>query len=156
MSTPKRKTLTGRGTVGKTAVVGAKDRKTKRVAAQVVESTDGATLQRFVVDNAEWDAQIYTDDACAYRALANHQSVKHSAGQYVDGQIHTNGVESFWWMLKRAHKGSFHKMSKKHLQRYVNEFAGRHNIREMDTVTQMAFIARRLMGKRLPYADLIA
>ena len=156
MSTAKRKTLTGRGTVGKTAVVGAKDRKTKRVSAQVVESTDGATLQRFVVDNAEWDAEIYTDDACAYRALANHQAVKHSAGQYVDGQIHTNGVESFWSMLKRAHKGTFHKMSPKHLQRYVNEFAGRHNIRDLDTRTQMAFIARKLMGKKLSYADLIA
>ena len=111
----KRKTLTGRGTVGKTAVVGATDRKSNRVAAQVVESTNGATLQRFVMDNAEWDAKIYTDDACAYRALANHASVKHSAGQYVDGQIHTNGVESFWSMLKRAHKGTIHKLSPKHL-----------------------------------------
>ena len=156
MSNAKRKTLTGRGTVGKTAVVGAKDRATKRVAAKVVNLTDGATLQRFVVDNAEFDAEIYTDDASAYRALANHQSVKHSAGQYVDGQIHTNGVESFWAMLKRAHKGTFHKMSPKHLQRYVNEFAGRHNIRELDTMTQMAFIARKLMGKRLSYQDLIA
>ena len=156
MSNAKRKTLTGRGTVGKTAVVGAKDRRTKRVSAQVVENTDGATLQRFVVDNTEWDAKIYTDDACAYRALANHASVKHSAGQYVDGQIHTNGVESFWSMLKRAHKGTFHKMSPKHLQRYVNEFAGRHNIRGLDTATQMALIARKMMGKKLFYADLIA
>ena len=156
MSNAKRKTLTGRGTVGKTAVVGAKDRKTKRVSAQVVENTDGATLQRFVVDNADWQAQVYTDDASAYKSLANHASVKHSAGQYVDGQIHTNGVESFWSMLKRAHKGTFHKLSPKHLQRYVNEFAGRHNIREMDTLTQMAFIARRMMGKRLKYQYLIA
>ncbi len=74
----------------------------------------------------------------------------------VDGQIHTNGVESFWSMLKRAHKGMFHKLSHKHLQRYVNEFCGRHNIREMDTLTQMRFIARKLMGKHLKYQDLIA
>ena len=59
-------------------------------------------------------------------------------------------------MLKRAHKGTFHKLSPKHLQRYVKEFAGRHNIREMDTLTQMAFIARKLMDKHLSYADLIA
>lgn len=59
-------------------------------------------------------------------------------------------------MLKRAYKGTFHKMSPKHLQRYVNEFACRHNIREMNTTTQMAFVARRLMGKHLPYAKLIA
>ena len=146
----------GRGTVGKTAVVGAKDRKTKRVAAQVVAKTDQATLQKFVVDNADWQAQVYTDSASAYKGLPNHAAVAHSAGQYVDGQIHTNGVESFWSMLKRAHKGTFHKMSPKHLQRYVNEFAGRHNIRELDTRTQMAFIARKLMGKKLSYADLIA
>ncbi len=74
----------------------------------------------------------------------------------MDGQIHTNGVESFWSMLKRAHKGTFHKMSAKHLQRYVNEFAGRHNIRQLDTLSQMAFIAQRQMEKRLKYQDLIA
>ena len=50
---------------------------------------------------------------------------------------HTNDVESFWCMLKRAHKGTFHKMPPKHLDRYVQEFAGRHNIRDMDTATQM-------------------
>ena len=59
-------------------------------------------------------------------------------------------------MLKRAHKGTFHKLSPKHLHRYVNEFAGRHNIRELDTMTQMTFIVRKLMGKRLKYQDLIA
>ena len=84
----------GRGTVGKTAVVGAKDRKTNHVAAQVVERTDQATLQRFVVDHADWQAQVYTDSASAYKGLPNHSAVAHSAGQYVDGQIHTNGVES--------------------------------------------------------------
>ena len=156
MHAAKRKELTGRGGADKTAVVGAKDRKTNRVAAKVVERTDGPTLQGFVVDNAEWDAEIYTDDATAYRALANHSTVKHSAGQYVDGQIHTNGVESFWSMLKRAHKGTFHKLSPKHLQRYVNEFAGRHNIRELGTLSQMAVLAARMGGKRLQYATLIA
>ncbi len=69
--------------------------------------------------------------------------------------IHTNGVESFWSMLKRAHKGTFHKMPPKHLQRYVNEFAGRHNIRELDTIDQMAVIASRLDRKLLPYQELI-
>jgi len=151
-----RKELTGRGGADKTAVVGAKDRKTNRVAAKVVERTDGATLKGFVADNAERDAKIYTDEARAYQGLPNHSAVSHSAGQYVDGQIHTNGVESFWSMLKRAHKGTFHKMSPKHLQRYVNEFAGRHNIRELGTMAQMSFVAARLEGKRLPYAALIA
>ena len=59
-------------------------------------------------------------------------------------------------MLKRAHKGTFHKLSRKHLQRYVNEFAGRQNIRDMDTIDQMGHIVARLIGKRLMYRELIA
>ena len=69
---------------------------------------------------------------------------------------HTNGIESFWSMLKRAHKGTFHKISPKHLDRYVQEFAGKHNIRELDTADQMTAVAAGLIGKRLMYNDLIA
>ena len=66
-----------------------------------------------------------------------------------------NGIESLWSMLKRAHKGTFHKLSPKHLDRYVQEFAGRHNIREQDTIDQLASIARGMKGKRLTYKALI-
>ena len=156
MPVAKRRALKGRGTVGKTAVVGAKDRRSNQVVAKVVQRTDQPTLHGFVAENAHWMAEVYTDEARAYKGLANHRAVNHSAGQYVNGQIHTNGVESFWSMLKRAYKGTFHHLSPKHLQRYVNEFAGRHNIRELDTAVQMSFVARRLMGRRLPYAELIA
>ena len=69
---------------------------------------------------------------------------------------HTNGIESFWVLLKRGYYGTYHKMSNKHLGRYVNEFAGRYNIRPLDTMTQMARVARSLSGKRLSYAALIA
>lgn len=69
--------------------------------------------------------------------------------------IHTNGVESFWSMLTRAHKGTFHRLSAKHLQRYVNEFAGRHNIRDLDTIRQMEHIVAKMVGKRLMYRDLV-
>ena len=69
---------------------------------------------------------------------------------------HTNGIESFWAMLKRAHKGTFHKISPKHLDRYVQEFAGKHNIRELDTIAQMAAVAAGLIGKNLLYRELIA
>ena len=58
-------------------------------------------------------------------------------------------------MLKRAHKGTFHKMSRKHLNRYVDEFAGRHKIRELDTINQMKNIAVGMVGKRLEYKELI-
>ena len=163
MSNAKRKELegTGRGPVGKTAVVGAKDRETGQVAARVIERTDGETLRGFVDDHAAPGAALYTDDATAYRGSGRpHEAVKHSAAEYVryleDQTVHTNGVESFWSMLKRAHKGTFHRLSPKHLQRYVNEFAGRHNLRERDTIDIMARIAGLMIGKRLMYRDLIA
>ena len=156
MSNRQRAALEGRGPVGKTAVVGVKDRATGHVAARVVSRTDAETLQGFVLDHAAPDAEIYTDEAAAYRGLPNHDSVKHSVGEYVDGKVHTNGVESFWSMLKRAHKGTFHKISPKHLQRYVSEFAGKHNIRDSDTITQMRNTVARLVGRNLFYRDLIA
>ena len=62
----------------------------------------------------------------------DHNSVKHSSGEYVDGEVHTNGIESFWALIKRAHKGTFHHISPKHLNRYVCEFAGRYNERNLD------------------------
>ena len=65
-------------------------------------------------------------------------------------------MESFWSMLKRAHKGTFHKISPKHLDRYVAEFAGRHNVRDADTLDQMAAVASSMDGKRLRYSDLTA
>ena len=151
-----KKQKAGRGPVGKTAVVGAKDRATGQVAARVVEHTDRETLQGFVVEHIADGAAVYTDEASAYDGLLNHESVKHSVGEWVRGVAHTNGVESFWSMLKRAHKGVYHKLSAKHLQRYVNEFAGRHNIREMDTLEQMQHVVAMLVGKRLMYRDLIA
>ena len=69
---------------------------------------------------------------------------------------HTNGMESFWSTIERAHKGVFHKFSKKHLDRYVQEFVARHNLRERDTIDIMAATAEGGIGKRLRYKDLIA
>ena len=148
----------GRGTVGKTAVVGARDRETNRIDAEVVESTDGATLQGFVYRRTGPGATVYTDEAAAYKGLVgvNHESVKHSVGEYVDGQAHTNGLESFWSLLKRGYHGTYHKMSERHLGRYVNEFSGRHNIRNMDTIDQMGYVAEHMVGKRLSYKELTA
>ena len=67
------------------------------------------------------------------------------------GKAHTNGVESFRSMLKRAHMGTFHKMSPKHLDHCVQEFAGRHNVGESDTLDQMRDVVSRLMGRTLGY-----
>ncbi len=158
MSNAKRKELTGRGTVGKAAVAGVKDRETNRVAARRMEATDASALQTFVRDHVEPGATLYTDEAAAYRGMSEytHEAVNHSVKEFVRGMATTNGMESFWAMLKRGYQGTYHKFSEKHLDRYVGEFAGRHNIREADTEDQMAIVARQTVGKRLRYKDLTA
>ena len=147
----------GRGVVGKTAVVGMKSRETNQVQAQVVDRTDKETLQGFVTANTTPDTIVYTDEARAYSGLPReHLAVKHGVGKYVRDQAHTNGMESFWSMLKRGYTGTFHHMSPKHLHRYVGEFEGRHNDRPLDTIDQMEKMVRDAAGKRLPYHELIA
>ncbi len=160
MSKAKRKAQTGRGTAGKTAVVGMKDRDTNRVRAEVVATTDTATLEGFVAHHARTGATVYTDEAAAYRGLSDlcyrHESVQHSTGEYVRDTAHTNGMESFWSLLKRGYVGIYHKISPKHLGRYVAEFRGRHNIRSADTRVQMARLVEGMVGKRLRYHRLVA
>ncbi len=159
MSNAKRRKLkgTGRGSVGKAVVAGVKDRETKQVQAEVVDNTDSGTLRSFVVRHVEGGATVYTDDAAAYAGLPfKHGTVRHSVSEYVRGIAHTNGIESFWSMLKRGYKGIYHKMSYKHLNRYVQEFVHRNNIRGMDTVNQMDHIVVSMQGKRLRYSDLVA
>lgn len=152
-----KKLKAGRGPVGKTAVVGAKDRDTNKVQAEVVKDTDAVTLQSFIVDNVQLGGVVYTDDSRAYASLPfPHATVKHSVSEYVDGKAHTNGIESFWAMLKRGYHGVYHRMSVKHLNRYITEFQSRHNHRPLDTIQQMQAIAQDMVGKRLRYADLIA
>lgn len=151
-----KKLRAGRGPVGKTPVAGAKDRSTGRVSASVVPAVDGPTLRGFVEDRIADGLTVYTDEARAYLGLPNHEAVKHGVGEYVRGQAHTNGIESFWSLLKRGYQGTYHHMSPAHLDRYVTEFAGRHNAREADTIDQMAFIARGIVGKRLRYKELTA
>jgi len=147
----------GRGAVDKTPVVGARDRASGKVSARVVSHVDSLTLHEFIWQRALPGATIYTDDHAGYRGLPfPHEVVKHSLGEYVRDDAHTQGIESFWAMLKRAHKGTFHKISPKHLQRYVNEFAGRHNVRDADTADQMRDLCGRLVGRRLMYRDLVA
>ena len=147
----------GRGTVGKTAVVGARDRETNDIDAEVTEKVYGKTLKNFVERHADKGSDVYTDDATAYQEMTNvrHRTVKHSSGQYVHYNVHTNGIESFWSMFKRGFYGTYHKMGVQHLQRYINEFVGRHNVRELDTAEQMGRVVTGMVGKRLRYQDLV-
>ena len=99
-----KKLRAGRGAVGKAIVVGAKDRDTNRVSATVVKGTDAKTLQGFVGDHAAKGATVYTDDHGGYQGMPfEHETVKHSISEYVNGMAHTNGIESFWALLKRGY-----------------------------------------------------
>ena len=156
MHRAQRERLTGRGGSDKTAVAGVRDRATKRVRAAVIERVDGPTLKGFVAEHTAEGATVYTDEASAYTGLANREAVAHGVGEYVSGQAHVNGMESFWSMLKRGYVGTYHRMSPEHLGRYVGEFEGRHNNRDRNTADQMSAMVLGAEGKRLRYADLIA
>ena len=137
-----------------------KDRETNQIRAQVVAATDKAALQGFVAHHARTGATVCTDEAAAYQGLPalcyRHARVQHSTGEYVRETVHTNGMESFWSLLKRGYIGVYHKMSPKHLGRHVAEFRGRHNIRQADTRFQMARVVEGMAGKRLRYHTLMA
>ncbi len=158
MPNAKRRAATGRGPVDMSKVVGIRDRETNRVRARVIQSADARTLQGFVRANTAPGATVYTDEWPAYRGMAEfrHEAVNHSVSEFVRGQASTNGIESFWSVLKRAHKGVYHKFSAKHLHRYVADFAGKHGVRGRDTADQMAALAAGMAGKRLTYKALIA
>ena len=151
-----KKRKSGRGTVGKAPVVGLKDRATGKVKAHAVRTTDRMTVQSFILDNTDTQAMVYSDDAAQYRGIPRkHESIAHSVGEYVRAKATTNGIESFWAMLKRGQDGVYHHYSGKHLDRYVTEFTGRHNDRPLDTRSQMEAVAKGMVGKRLTYQELV-
>ena len=159
MSNAQRKTLAevgaGRGTVGKTPVAGSPDRDTNQIAAEVVPSTAKPVPQAFVDSHMTNAAVVYTEAPSVYDDLPNpHEAVNHSLMEYVRGDVYTNGMESFRSMLKREHKASVTRLSPKHLDRYAQEFAGRHNIRNTDTLQQMDVMVHTLEGRHITYADL--
>ena len=84
-----------------------------------------------------------------------HKTVRHSAGEYIRDMAHTNGIESFWSLLKRGYIGVYHYMSEDHLHRYVNEFSFRHNTSKVGTLNFINMTIDRMVDKRLTYKDLI-
>ena len=124
---------------------------------QVVPDVKKKTVQDFVMENTAEGSTVYSDEAHAYRNMPNrrHEALRHSVGEYVRGMAHTNGLESHWAMLRRGHDGIFHHFSPKHLQRYVNEFTGRHNDRDSDTIDMMTHRVRNMESKGLWYKDLV-
>ena len=151
----KRKHL-GRGPVGKQPVVAVISRDTGEVRAMPVDSTDRVTLHEFIKANVAHGNIVYTDEARAYNGLVGyeHETVNHSAGEYVRAMAHTNGVESFWALLRRGYIGTFHHFSIKHAHRYVNEFSERHSTRHMEAMERFGHFVRLMVDKRLTYAEL--
>ena len=153
-----KKLKSGRGAIGKTAVVGIYERESKEVVAKPTESTSADALQSYIHANVERGSTTYTDGSTAYTDLnigGKHESVNHSAGEYVRGMAPTNGIELFWALLKRGYYGTFHYMNNKHLHRYINEFATRHNRRGWNSQAQMDQSIRETFGKTLGYKGLV-
>jgi len=116
----KKRLKAGGGTVGKVIVAGARDRATGKVRTRIVGDAKPKTLQNSVKENAAKGADVYTDDLFAYKGIPfNHEIVKHGIKQYVNGKASTNGIESFWAIFKRAHKGTFHTYVGQHGKRCV-------------------------------------
>lgn len=153
-----KKLRAGRGTVGKQAVVGIRDA-SGEVRAEPVEATSRAVLHPFIQRNAAPGVTVVSDQWKGYKGLEakgfTHVSVNHSVGEYIKGKAHTNGIESFWSLLKRGYIGIYHYMSEKHLHRYVKEFSFRHNTAQVGTMQFIEMTIARMDGKRLTYKGLI-
>jgi transposase-like protein len=123
----------GRGAAGKTPVAGLIERDGK-VDATVVPDCKAVSLVPNIVAKVEPGSTIYTDELGSYNKLTaigfNHDTVRHNAGEFVRGEVHTNGMESFWAQFKRSVHGTFHHISPQHSQKYLNEFAYRNNHRQ--------------------------
>ena len=150
--------IKGTGGKGKTPVFGMKSR-TGEVRAQVVASVGMVDLHKEIKSNVAQGATLYTDGWVAYRGLSamfKHTTVDHMAKEYVNGDCHTNGIESFWALFKRGYHGVYHQMSKKHLQRYVNEFAFRLNRRTQSMQSVFSDVVSNIAkSSQLPYKTLI-
>jgi transposase-like protein len=144
----------GRGT--KKAPVVALVQRNGIVKSQTMESITGKNLKEFIRNNVDNTSEIMTDDFKAYKTLRKefkHQSVNHSIGQYVRGNVHTNTIEGYFSLLKRGITGVFHHVSKKHLHRYLTEFDFRYNMRSIKDSDRTCAVIPGIEGKRLLYRD---
>jgi transposase-like protein len=148
---------------GKAVVMGMLDRDLRQVRAKVVPNVKRETLQREVMNEVKHGSRVYTDEHIGYDNLHHrfvHDVVNHME-RYVDGQIHTNGIENFWSLLKRTLRGTYVAVEPYHLERYVDEQVFRFNNRggkkKEDRITDAERFSKALtqiVGKRLTYAEL--
>jgi len=151
----------GRNWKDKIPIWGARERDGKRdgsLIAQVVSNTQKNTLEQIIKNNIELGSTVYTDEWLAYQGLSkwfNHQWVNHSAKQYVNEKATTNRVENAWSHLKRSIYGIYHQISRKHAQKYVDEFTFRFNTRKHSKQERFNLALSSVVGKRLTYQQLI-
>jgi transposase-like protein len=156
-----KKLKAGRGAVGKTAVLGMRERG-GRTKAVKLDNTDAQTIQDIIVQAVEVGSTLHTDEAGAYRDIGglffDHATVNHSEGEYVRDGVTTNSIESVFAVMKRGLIGVYHHASRKHLGRYVDEFAFRLNDGNVarHTLERLGSFIDGVAGKRLTYKTLIA
>lgn len=148
----------GRSTKTKTPVIGMVQRGGE-VRAVVEEKVCAKTIKKHILENVSKHSEIYTDEFKAYipigKLFPKHQIVRHKDGEYVKGRAHTNTIECFWSLFKRGYIGVYHLMSRKHLQRYVNEFVFRFNNRKTAASTIfLEAVEKVAMSKQLSYQSL--
>jgi transposase-like protein len=149
------------GTYGKTIVMGLLDRGRGEVRAKVVVDTKRDTLQPQVLKNVKHGSTVYTDEAVAYQGLAfkyAHDVINHME-KYVNGRVHTNGIENFWSLLKRGIGGTYVAVEPFHLERYVDEQVFRYNNRAtadnpMNDFDRFSLAVSNIVGKRVTYKEL--
>jgi transposase-like protein len=148
----------GTGGTGKTPVFAMKSRDGE-LRARVVQTVRSEELQENIRDTVANGATVYTDNWVGYRGLKGyvHTAINHSNGDYVQGDAHTNSMESFWALFKRGYHGIYHQMSQKHLQRYVDEFTFRFNRRKIEMRDMFSDMVENVSeSTKLPYKELIA
>jgi len=146
----------GGGHNGKTIVIGALNRG-GQVRAQVASDVKASTLQAFINDSAVENSTIFTDSARIYattRYRFEHGVVDHSLGEYVNGTIHTNGIENFWLLLKRSIKGTYISVAPEHVLRYVDERVFAFNNCKDNDFGRFQLTLDGIVGRRLTYAEL--
>lgn len=149
------------GSTGKTIVQGMLDREARQVRAKVVPDIKRETLQTEVLNNVKYGSRVYTDDLVAYDKLHSryiHDVVKH-VETYVNGRVHTNGLENFWALLKRGLKGTYVAVEPFHLERYVDEQVFRFNNRAtkenpLNDSDRFLLALSQVANKRLTYKEL--
>lgn len=154
------KAIKGTGGAGKTAVMGILERKgrndTSRVRARIVRSLDKATLQKEVRNIVAPGSTLNTDAWAAYKGLSEnfqHEIVDHAV-EYVRGQVHTNGIENFWSLVKRTIKGTYVSVEPFHLSRYLDEQVFRFNARSGNDAQRFRSVLSWVTGIRLTYSEL--